>query len=718
EWWTQDLAKALETAPDAAERLEAAGVSAGRTNAFASSQASPGPTEAVQVSRVLGMPLHPAYTPRFDRLSVSDIMQLRESCRKTNDGVEVDIASPHLQWILQSALVEHRIVGSRAVVTGDAAVVLSELLALGLDRQVPPGVSDVTEFVRQLSGIRLGRQTTSTVGVRVGRPEKAMVRRLKPPVHVLFPVGNEGGASRDVLSAARAGSISVEVVNFVCPSCNERRLTDRCEVCGEQTQRFRTCSRCGLATTEPECPKCRGKTNAYSSFDLNLKAKLDSIRPKLPYDHTKPVKGVRGLTSETKTPEPLEKGIIRSKHGVYVYKDGTLRIDATNAPLTHFRPSDIGADMEKLVSLGYETDRHGQPLTDPNQVLELKPQDIIVPRDIAEDLLRMAQFIDDELQSLYGLSPFYNAQSAEDMLGRIVIGLAPHTSVGVVGRVVGFSSSQVCFGNPCWQAAKRRDCDGDGDSLLLLPDALLNFSIEFIPNQIGGLMDTPLLIQPVLIPSEVDEQAHNFDLTDRYPLEFYEETQGSPAASALSGKIEMIGSRLSNENQFYGYGFTHDTRSLTIKRSRGAYSTLKTLNEKISKQIEVASKVEAVSTKEVVESIIRTHLIRDIMGNAKKYASQSFKCKKCGATIRRPPLSWTCPYCAGPIKGTLTRASVEKYLAIAQRLAKEYDIDPYLRSRLDVLQRELDQLFQGQRKPEQLELTDFATQTLAEEISR
>jgi DNA polymerase II large subunit len=61
---------------------------------------------------------------------------------------------------------------------------------------------------------------------------------------------------------------------------------------------------------------------------------------------------------------------------------------------------------------------------------------------------------------------------------------------------------------------------------------------------------------------------------------------------------------------------------------------------------------------------------------------------------------------------------VEKYLAIAQRLAKEYDIDPYLRNRLDMLQRELDQLFQGQRKPEQLELTDFATQTLAEEVSR
>ena len=227
-------------------------------------------------------------------------------------------------------------------------------------------------------------------------------------------------------------------------------------------------------------------------------------------------------------------------------------------------------------------------------------------------------------------------------------------------------------------------------------------------------MDTPLLVQPVLIPAEVDEQAHNFDIASRYPAEFYEKTQGSPPASALEGLIERIGSRLDNERQFYGYGFTNATSALTVKHSRAAYSTLKSLNEKIAKQIEVASKVEAVSTKEVVESIIKTHLIRDIMGNTKKYATQAFKCKKCSATIRRPPVSWVCPYCGGEIRETLTRASVEKYLSIAQRLAREYDVDPYLKNRLDVVRRELDQLFQGERKADQLELTDFLKPALAE----
>ena len=338
----------------------------------------------------------------------------------------------------------------------------------------------------------------------------------------------------------------------------------------------------------------------------------------------------------------------------------------------------------------------------------------MVPADIGSELVRMAQCVDDELQNLFGLDPFYNANKPDDLLGKLVVGLAPHTSVAVGGRVIGFSATQVCFANPYWHSAKRRDCDGDGDSILLLMDAFLNFSLEYVPAQIGGYMDTPLLVQPVILPSEVDEQAHNFDIASSYPLEFYEKTLSSPPAAAFADLIERIGSRLESDTQFYNYGYTHPTNSLTTLRSRGSYSTLRTLNEKISKQIEVASLIEAVSTRDVVESIIKTHLIRDIMGNAKKYATQAFKCKRCGLTMRRPPLSWKCPNCGSEIRGTLTRASVEKYLYIARRLARDYDVDPYLKSRLDMLQRELDQLFQGPRKADQLALTDFLKPALAE----
>ncbi len=708
EWWLQDYRQAMSNVPELFERLATAGVSRERATALAEPEPSgiPSAVEAIALSRALGIPLHPEHTPRFDRVSQSDLLELREKSYPEGGDVVIDITGRHTEWILRSCLIPHRINGNSAVVTGDSAVILRILLRLGEEPQVLPP-PDQADFIRNLSGIQLGRQSTTTIGVRVGRPEKAMVRRLKPPVHTLFPVGFAGGPFRDVFAASREGGLSIEVVNLFCPECGQRRLSSKCQVCGTTTIAFRSCPRCATTTSEDVCPNCRAKTVQYSEMDLDLHARLENIKARIPYSRSKPVKGVRGLTSVSKTPEPLEKGIIRSKHDTFVYKDGTMRIDVTNAPLTHFRPSDIKSGLATLVKLGYGTDSQGTPLTREDQLLELKPQDIVVPADIADDLVRMAQFVDDELQSIYGIEPYYRAQNASDLVGRLVIGLAPHTSVGVAGRIIGFSSTQVCFANPYWHAAKRRDCDGDGDSLILVLDALLNFSLQYIPHQIGGLMDTPLLVQPILLPAEVDEQAHNFDIASVYPSEFYERTQSAPPPASVATLIERIGSRLESETQFYGYGFTHNTTSITVKRSRGSYSTLRTLTEKISKQIAVASIIEAVSTKEVVESIIRTHLIRDIMGNAKKYATQAFKCKKCGTTMRRPPLSWSCPNCGGEIKGTLTRASVEKYLSIAQRLAREYEVDSYLRSRLDMIQRELDQLFQGPRKADQLELTDF-----------
>ena len=718
EWWVQDLRQALATVPEAFERLAAEGVSRERVTRLSLGEPDlvPSLAEAVAISRLLGTPLHPFYTPRFDRVSALDLADLRAYSRTEGCDVVVDITSNHREWVLRKCLVEHRLKDNSAVISGDTAVTMATLLKLE-DKSEIPVPSEPVEFIKALSGLILGKQTTTTVGVRVGRPEKAMVRRLKPPVHTLFPVGFAGGTYRDVITASKQGPVRINVVNRYCPECGQRRLSSRCEVCDSGTVPFKACPRCDSTTSDNICPSCRAKTLPYSNFDYDLRAKLDAVKAKMPFDPSKPVKGVRGLMSVSKTPEPLEKGIIRSRHQVFVYKDGTLRIDVTNAPLTHFRPRDIKADQEALVRLGYESDRDGKPLKRDDQLLELKPQDIIVPLDITGDLVRMAQFVDDELQNLYGLPPYYNVQGPADLIGKIVIGLAPHTSVGVAGRIIGFSSTQVCFANPYWHAAKRRDCDGDGDSLLLLLDALLNFSLEYIPHQIGGLMDTPLLVQPILLPSEVDEQAHNFDIASVYPREYYEKTGESPSAASVEGLVERIGSRLDSETQFYGYGFTHPTNALTIRRSRTSYSAMRTLTEKIAKQIEVAEKVEAVSTKEVVESIIRTHLIRDIMGNAKKYATQAFKCRKCGMTMRRPPLSQTCPNCGGSIKGTLTRASVEKYLSIAQRLARDYEVEPYLRSRLDMLQRELDQLLHGERKADQLELTDFLKPSITEKVS-
>ncbi len=236
------------------------------------------------------------------------------------------------------------------------------------------------------------------------------------------------------------------------------------------------------------------------------------------------VKGVKGMTNETKTPEILEKGILRAKHGLSVFKDGTIRFDVTNAPLTHFTPKEIGVSVEQLRLNGYLHDYEGNPLTEPDQICELRVQDIVIPRNCGDYFIHVAAFLDELLEKIYELPPYYKIEKAADLIGRIIVGLAPHTSVGIVGRIIGFTPLKVCYAHPLWHSAKRRDCDGDEDALMLALDTILNFSKVFLPSHIGGIMDAPILIIPIVNPMEVQRQAHEVDVAGKYPLLFYEKT--------------------------------------------------------------------------------------------------------------------------------------------------------------------------------------------------
>ncbi len=224
-------------------------------------------------------------------------------------------------------------------------------------------------------------------------------------------------------------------------------------------------------------------------------------------------------------PERLEKGILRAKHDVYVFRDGTCRFDATDIVLTHFTPREVGLPLETARVLGYEKDYLGRPLEDPDQLLSLRHQDIILSDNGAEYFRRVADFIDDMLMTLYGARPFYSIKKKEDLLGHLCVGLSPHTSAGALCRIVGFTKAAVGYGHPYFHTAKRRNCDGDEDCVMLLMDALLNFSRKFLDEKRGGTMDAPLVLSIEINPKEVDDEAHNIEFVSRYPLEFYEAAQ-------------------------------------------------------------------------------------------------------------------------------------------------------------------------------------------------
>jgi DNA polymerase II large subunit len=410
------------------------------------------------------------------------------------------------------------------------------------------------------------------------------------------------------------------------------------------------------------------------------------------------VKGVRGLTNETKTPEPLEKGLLRAKHDVSVFKDGTVRFDATNAPLTHFKPTEIGIPVEKLRELGYRSDVHGESLESGDQCCSLKVHDIIVPEQCGDYFVRVAKFLDELLQTFYGVPPFYHAKNKQDLVGQLVVGLSPHTSVGVIGRVIGFTRASVCFAHPFWHATKRRDCDGDEDSISLALDIILNFSKRFLPSRIGGIMDAPILLTVAIKPSEIARQAFNLETVERLPLRFFEETQRRSDPKALTSLIETVHERLGSVAVLESLGFTHNTDDINSGNLESTYKKLGSMLDKVTLQLKLAESIKAVEAGEVAKRVLSTHFMRDLTGNLKAFAGQRFRCTKCNSKFRRVPLKGACPRCGGKLSLTVYRGSVEKYLNVAQDLVKRYNLGKYHEQRLLLLREEINSLFNEQEE--------------------
>lgn len=684
EIWALQLRAKMLAAPDAGNRARLAELVENPVTIL------PTTDEAFEISRQLGVPLHPRYSFYWDTISADDVLYLKERLAADMPG------DPKLKDILEKLGIAHSMANGRIRLDDpDQAASMHRQLA----GTAPAGCKDAIELVSKLSGVTVMPKFASTIAVRVGRPEKASERKMKPPVHALFPVGVKGGATRDILKACKEDSFYTDLANRYCDACKLPSVGTHCRSCGASTMLRNLCIICkGEIEAGEKCARCGKDGRTYSATNYPLKAMLEQARKKLGVMPTEPFKGVKSLMSRDRAAEPLEKGILRQKHDLYAFKDGTIRFDATNEPLTHFKPAWISVSIDKLKELGYSRDYLGRELTSPDQVVELMMQDVIIPRDSARHLVRAAKFIDEELEKLYELEPFYNVSSVDDLVGHMVVGLAPHTSVGIMGRMIGFTDSQVCLASPVWHSAKRRDCDGDADSIMLLMDAFLNFSFDFLPDKIGGLMDAPLLIQPVVLPHEVQRQAHNVDIASAYPLEFYEASWKQAKAGDAASMIETIKNRIGDERQFFGYGFTHLTDSLTTKVQHSAYSTLNTMEEKLKMQFDTAKLINAVDADEVAAMVLTTHILPDIMGNMRSYSSQTFRCTSCGAKFRRMPLMGKCTECQSELIQTVTRGAVEKYLGIATGMCSEYKINDYLRSRVDSIATELKLIFKEEKK--------------------
>jgi len=569
----------------------------------------------------------------------------------------------------------------------------------------------VLPFVNKISKFEIKDKAGTFVGSRMGRPEKAKLRKLIGSPHVLFPVGDEGGRLRSVQEASKS-IIEREFPVYYCKNCKSETIYYVCEKCGKTATKLFYCPTCARFVDENE--HIMHKLQGFARRKIDMKHYLDSAMNLLSFNKEEMpvlIKGVRGTSSSEHVPEHLAKGILRAKYGIHVNKDGTIRYDCTELPITHFKPCEIRTPVETLKNLGYHYDIHDKPLVSDDQILELKPQDIILPScsktldEKADDVfIKVTKFIDNLLVRFYGLQPFYNVDTPQDLVGHIMLCMAPHNCAGVAGRIIGFSEIQALLASPYIHAAMRRDCDGDEAAVMLLMDALLNFSRSYLPAHRGGTQDAPLVLNIRIRAGEVDDMIFDVDVASKLPLELYEAAEQNKHPSTV--KIEQIKDRLNGNEEFKNLHFTHDTCNINFGTICSAYKTLGTMAEKVSKQMGLVEKIRAVNESDVARLVIERHFIRDIRGNLRKFSTQQFRCVKCNEKYRRPPLIGKCLKCNGKIIFTIAEGSIKKYLEPAIGLANKYNVPSYIKQSLELTKSNIESIF-GKETEKQQELKQW-----------
>ena len=695
---------------------------------------------AFKISEIFSVPLHPRYTFFWKSISRESLLELADwlfSGKLVLEDSRVKrlvLIKNQKKEYLELLGVPHKILNNEfVIIEDDWAQTLAKIFSLmktsgfsiqniiSIMKENPE--KEILDLINIISPVFQRDKIGVFIGSRLGRPEKAKHRKLQGSPHVLFPVGEEGGIRRSFQSALDSGKVTADFPVYFSDHTKKYTIFPICEISGKPTKKMYV-ENGSKIITEEEAKKIIEKEKKsdvvvkyssvlpYKKQEIDIKYYFDCFLKKL---NTKVypdlIKGVKGTFSKEHIPEHLIKGILRAKHNLHVNKDGTIRYDCSELPVTHFKPKEIFVSVEKLKEIGYTHDISGKPLETKDQVLEIKPQDIIIPccPDSMEEpadkiIYRTGKFIDEMLVNLYGMDPFYNFKNREDIVGTTVVGLAPHTSAGIMSRIIGFSKSQAFLAHPLLHAAMRRDCDGDESCFFLLMDAFLNFSKKYLPTTRGSTMDAPLVITLKLIPSEVDDMVFDLDIASRYPLEFYNACNEFKMPWDVD--IDRVGKHLYTEKQYEKYGFTHDTTNYNAGVLCSAYKILPSMEEKLKSQMELSVKLRAVDESDVARLVIEKHFMKDLKGNLRKFSMQQFRCVKCNEKFRRPPIKGVCPNCNGKIIFTISQGSIGKYLEPSLSLARKFKVDDYLNDSVELVKEQFESIF-GREKELQTGLSSW-----------
>ena len=213
-------------------------------------------------------------------------------------------------------------------------------------------VDGILPIIKKISNLRWHHSAPVRIGCRMGRPEKSAPRIMNPMAHTLFPIELNGGNQRLLTNAADKQDIRVQLGLRTCVtcgkkspmlSCHHRKVNDYGEtIIGEK---------CGGRTEfkkELEANRRRrGEITTVPIASMIEDAMINLELERLPSN----VKCMKKIASKNQTPEALEKGILRAKYDLPVFRDGTVRFDMSDVPVTHFKPKEISHEFKNPKNL-------------------------------------------------------------------------------------------------------------------------------------------------------------------------------------------------------------------------------------------------------------------------------------------------------------------------------------------------------------------------------
>jgi len=152
---------------------------------------------AFRISREFNIPLHPNFNLFWHDLTSAEILMLREIIKqaKTSGTFPVVEMRNDIFEILVKLGCEFSYSGKNMRIDDNG--ILIETFAL--DEDLPETFSEIEDplkLISMISGVEIKARAPTRIGARMGRPEKAGDRKMKPKVHMLFPLENLGDTRR------------------------------------------------------------------------------------------------------------------------------------------------------------------------------------------------------------------------------------------------------------------------------------------------------------------------------------------------------------------------------------------------------------------------------------------------------------------------------------------------------------------------------------------